>query len=102
MTADDVAVTPKDGVYTVKSHAQGKIVAKAFDGDGDELFFTQDGFVFTYDDPRLSEGQGDAFLFDANVSTFVALVAGDSAIHVAASNGHAHADARVHFTDAQK
>lgn len=100
MTADDVAVTPKDGVYTVKSRAQGKIVAKAFDGNGDELFFSRNGFAFTYDDPRLiNQGQRDAFLLNSNATTFLSLVAGDSTIHVAASNGHAHADARVHFTD---
>jgi hypothetical protein len=99
ITADDVAVAPKDGVYTMKSRAEGKIVAKAFDGDGDELLFSQNGFDFRYDDPHLRASNDDWFLVSANTSTFRSLAAGDATIHVAAANGRTTADARLHFTE---
>jgi len=97
VTANDVAVEPKDGVYTVRVHANGKLAVKAFDADGDELFWSRDGLTFTYDDQRVVEGGGDA-LSSANYEAFTPLVSGDATVEVATAGGGAHAAVRFHVT----
>jgi hypothetical protein len=97
VTADDVAVEPKDGVYTVKKSAVGKLAVKAFDGDGDELFWSRDGVTFTYDGQRVIESTGDS-AFTATSESFRPLVEGDATIDVAAAGNGPVVRARFHVT----
>ena len=97
VTANDVAVDPKDGVYAVKVHANGKLAVKAFDSDGDELFWSRDGLKFTYADQRVIEGGGEA-IFSATYDSFTPLVEGDATVDVAPAGEGAHATARFHVT----
>lgn len=97
VTANDVAVQPRDGVYDVKVRASGKVAVKAFDGDGDELYWSRDGITFTFDGQRILEESGGAF-FRGSSDSFRPLAAGDATIDVSAPGGSAHSTARFHVT----
>ncbi len=98
ITADDVAVEPKDGVFTLKRHAQGKVAVKAFDSDGDELFWSRDGIKYTYDDKSVIETSGDSF-FSSTYDSFTALTGGDATIDVSSADEATHTTARFHVTE---
>jgi hypothetical protein len=92
----EAAVAPKDGVYTLKKHADARLSVKAFDSDGDELFWSRDGVTFTYDNEQVVYGAGASF--SANADSLTVFAEGDATADVACAGETAHATARFHVT----
>jgi hypothetical protein len=96
VTSSDAPVQPKDGVYVLKKHADAKLAVKAFDSDGDELFWSRDGLTFTYDDHSVVYGGGA--IFSASYDDLTVLSEGDATADVASADKSAHTTARFHVT----
>ncbi|MDB5215460.1 MAG: hypothetical protein JWO86_3387 [Myxococcaceae bacterium] len=92
----EAAVAPKDGVYTLKRHADARLSVKAFDSDGDELFWSRDGVTFTYDNEQVVYGAGASF--SANADSLTVFAEGDATADVASAGETARATARFHVT----
>lgn len=94
LTSKQNAVEAKDGVYTLKKRAEAKLAVKAFDNDGDELYWSRDGLTFTYDNESVVSGSGA--IFSASYDTLTVLSEGDATVEVVCGGETARATARFH------
>jgi hypothetical protein len=96
VTSKGGAVEPKDGVYTLKKHADAKLSVTAFDSDGDELYWSRDGLKFNYDNETVVSGGGA--VFSATYDALTLFSEGDANVEVVCAGETARASARFHVS----
>jgi hypothetical protein len=96
VTSKESAVESKDGVYTLKKRADAKLSVKAFDSDGDELYWSRDGLTFNYDNEGVVYGGGA--IFSATYDALTVFSEGDANVEVVCAGETARAAARFHVT----